>query len=265
MYLGTVFEDVNAAGRSNPLGVLVSQGQDANTYDPAGVLQLGTTYYWRIDEVNAPPSSTIYKGDVWSFTTEPVGVPIGNVVATASSLQTGMGPENTVNGSGLDPSDAHSTDGKQMWLSAGALPNWIQFEFDKAYKLHELWVWNSNQTVEGIIGFGAKDVAIEYSADGTTWTPLTGVPVFTRASGSPAYVHDTVVEFRRRVRKVRQADHQQHVGRVGLQRLERGPVLLHPRPGETAATSRWRDRSGAGGRSELATGTRGRLPQGVFQ
>jgi len=196
VYLGTVLDDVNEAGRGNALGVLVSQGQDANTYDPAGVLQLGATYYWRIDEVNAPPGSAIYKGNVWSFTTEPVGVPIGNVTATASSSQLGMGPENTVNGSGLDPGDAHSADGKQMWLSAGVQPNWIQFEFDKAYKLHELWVWNSNQSVvESFIGFGAKEVAIEYSADGNTWAPLAGVPVFTQASGTPDYVHDTVVDF----------------------------------------------------------------------
>jgi hypothetical protein len=35
---GTVFTDVNTASRSNPMGVLVSQGQTAATYDPAGLL-----------------------------------------------------------------------------------------------------------------------------------------------------------------------------------------------------------------------------------
>ena len=44
------------------MGVLVSQGQDANTYDPAGLLDFGQTYYWRVDEVNAPPDSTLYQG-----------------------------------------------------------------------------------------------------------------------------------------------------------------------------------------------------------
>ena len=39
--------------RCNPLGVLASQGQDANTFDPAGLLDLGRTYYWRVDEVNS--------------------------------------------------------------------------------------------------------------------------------------------------------------------------------------------------------------------
>ncbi|MFC1795149.1 hypothetical protein ACFL3Q_16380, partial [Planctomycetota bacterium] len=31
----------------------------------------GTTYYWRIDEVNAPPDEAVYKGDVWSFSIPP--------------------------------------------------------------------------------------------------------------------------------------------------------------------------------------------------
>lgn len=40
---------------------------DANSYDPCG-LELGTTYYWRIDEVNDSGMAE-WQGDVWSFTT----------------------------------------------------------------------------------------------------------------------------------------------------------------------------------------------------
>jgi hypothetical protein len=65
VYLGTSFDDVNKADRANPLGVLVSQGQEPNTYDPPGLLERGTTYYWRVDEVGA---ATTYRGFVWSFT-----------------------------------------------------------------------------------------------------------------------------------------------------------------------------------------------------
>ena len=36
VYFGTTLADVNGAGRANPKGVLVSQGQNATTYDPAG-------------------------------------------------------------------------------------------------------------------------------------------------------------------------------------------------------------------------------------
>jgi glucuronoarabinoxylan endo-1,4-beta-xylanase len=68
VYLGTDRTSVENASRGNPLGVLVSQGQLANAYDPPGLLNLNTTYYWRIDEVNDP---NIWKGELWNFTTLP--------------------------------------------------------------------------------------------------------------------------------------------------------------------------------------------------
>ena len=100
-----------------------------------------------------------------------------------------------MDGSGLDKSDGHSTNGDDMWLSGTVQPHWIQFEFDKVYTLHELWVWNWNQTVEPYAGFGAKSVRIEYSTDGTTWTALEGVPEFAQAPGEPGYMANTKVSF----------------------------------------------------------------------
>ena len=83
-----------------------------------------------------------------------------------------------------------------MWLSKkGQTPIWIQYEFDKVYKLYQMWVWNSNQAVEPDVGFGAKDVTIETSMDGTTWTALADVPEFAQATGEPNYVHNTTVDF----------------------------------------------------------------------
>jgi len=67
VYFGTVYDDVNQASRTEPLDVLVSQNQDETTYEPAGLLEFGRKYYWRVDEVNAPPEATVYKGDIWSF------------------------------------------------------------------------------------------------------------------------------------------------------------------------------------------------------
>jgi len=189
--------DVDSADRANPKGVLVSPGQTATSYDPPGLLEYGQTYYWRVDFVGGGPTPTIYKGCVLDFTTEPFGRPIQNIAATASSSQLSMGPEKTVDGSGLDQHDGHSTAGTEMWLSnvAGPQPSWIQYQFDKVYALHELWVWNSNSAVEPFIGFGAQTVKIEYSTDGTKWTQLANVPEFARAPGQDAYVHNTTVSF----------------------------------------------------------------------
>ena len=206
MYFGPDLQSVSNASRTAPLGVLVSQAQDANTYDPGsqpqksaaggptpGSLALGQTYYWRIDEVEA---GTIRKGKVWSFTTEAPAYPLKNITATASSSFTSnTGPEKTIDGSGLT-NDLHSTAVEQMWLSstAGPTPAWIQYQFDKVYKLRELWVWNSNQVMEPALGVGAKDVTIEYSADGSTWTALREAQ-FARAPGTTGYAHNTTVDL----------------------------------------------------------------------
>jgi regulation of enolase protein 1 (concanavalin A-like superfamily) len=196
VYFGTAFDDVNDASRANPMGVLVSQGQAASSYDPAGVLDFETTYYWRIDEVNAPPTNTIFKGEVWSFTTEPVGYPIANVVAASNgSSEAAAGPQNTVNGSGLDAADQHSTVSSDMWLATpGTDPLWIQFEFDRVYKLHEMRVWNSNSQFELILGFGIKGVTVDYSENGTDWTAL-GDFEFARATAKPTYTANTTVDL----------------------------------------------------------------------
>ena len=42
----------------------------ATTLDP-GALDLGATYYWRIDEVNEADDISVWEGDLWSFTTQP--------------------------------------------------------------------------------------------------------------------------------------------------------------------------------------------------
>jgi regulation of enolase protein 1 (concanavalin A-like superfamily) len=197
VYLGTVFDDVNTASRGNTMGVQLAQGQDANTLDPAGLFAFGQTYYWRVDEVNAAPDSAIYKGGVWTFTSEPYGYPVKPVKATASSsLAATMGPDKTIDGSGLDSNDGHSTSSTQMWLSKkGSGPIWIQYDFDKEYRLYQMWVWNSNQAVEQVVGFGAKDVTIQYSSDAVTWTTLAGVPEFNQAAGEEGAQHDTTIDF----------------------------------------------------------------------
>jgi len=197
VYLGTVVDDVNNASRSDPGSVLISQDQIATAYEP-GRLGLGQTYYWRIDEVNAPPDSTIFKGDVWSFTIEPLAYPIENITATASSsIKPDEGPENTVNGSGMDDNDLHSTENTAMWLSSitGQQPTWIQYEFDRAYKLHQMWVWNYNASIEPVIGFGVKEATIEYSADGTNWTILDTTHKFNRAPGAAGYAPNTTIDL----------------------------------------------------------------------
>jgi regulation of enolase protein 1 (concanavalin A-like superfamily) len=44
-----------------------------SAFDP-GLLDLGRTYYWRIDEVNEAKSPSVRRGDVWSFSTKEYSV-----------------------------------------------------------------------------------------------------------------------------------------------------------------------------------------------
>ncbi len=197
VYFGTEFEDVEAATRTDPMGVLLSQGQTAATFDPPGILELGQTYYWRVDEVNAAPDHTIYKGEVWSFTAEPVAYPITNVVASSNGISDDISTaQKTVDGSGLNAADQHSVENADMWLARAPEdePLWIQFEFDRVYKLHEMLVWNHNSQFELLLGFGIKDVTIEFSEDGMDWTALGDVEL-AQATARATYTANTTVEF----------------------------------------------------------------------
>ena len=192
VYLGTAFDDVSAADIDTPMDVLVSLGQTEDAFE-AGILEFGQTYYWRVDEVNGAPDNTVYQGDVWSFTVEPLSIPITNITATASSSFGASGPEKSIDGSGL-VDDLHGVSASDMWISGG-VPATIEYAFDRAYKLHELWVWNSNQLIEAFVGFGAKDVVIEYSLDGENWTILEGVGPLAQAPGAASYAQNNTIDF----------------------------------------------------------------------
>jgi len=188
VYFGTSFDDVNDA--TQPI-----ENVAATAYDPDGLLEYGQTYYWRIDEVNGAPDYTTFKGGVWSFTAEPFAYPITNLTAEASVQQTTSPASRTIDGSGLDEFDQHGVDLKTMWVTPGGLPAWIEYTFDKVYKLHELWVWNANSELETFMGFGAKTVTIEHSTDGETWTALENVPEFVKGTGTATYAANNIIDL----------------------------------------------------------------------
>ncbi len=73
MYIGTDFDDVNDGAEGTFVGNTASDfmvvGFPGFAY-PDG-LAPGTTYYWRIDEVNDAEPNSPWKGDVWSFSIPP--------------------------------------------------------------------------------------------------------------------------------------------------------------------------------------------------
>jgi hypothetical protein len=194
VYFGEDFDDVNEADSGSPL--LIGPGISQSAFSP-GRLEFGQTYFWRVDEVNAPPDSTVFKGVIWSFKVEPIAYPVpgDKIIATASGQSAGQGPEKTIDGSGLDENGMHSIDAADMWLSASGDPGsaWIQYEFDKPYKLNEMLVWNYNG--DSVLAlYGIKEVTIEYSTDGVTWEQAS-VSELTEAPGATGYAANTTVPF----------------------------------------------------------------------
>ncbi|MBC8472334.1 MAG: carbohydrate binding domain-containing protein [Planctomycetes bacterium] len=67
VYFGTDKDTVKNADTGSP-EYKGARDLGAETYDP-GKLELATTYYWRIDEVNNPNPDSPWPGILWSFTT----------------------------------------------------------------------------------------------------------------------------------------------------------------------------------------------------
>jgi hypothetical protein len=62
-------------------------------------------------------------------------------------------------------------------------PTWVRAKLDR------LLVWNSNQILEVMLGFGARNVRVEYSADGTNWFLCGFSTAVTPSSGWPATLY----------------------------------------------------------------------------
>jgi len=73
VYIGDNFDDVNAGAEStfqgNQVPTFLVAGFPGFVY-PDGLVP-GTTYYWRIDEVNDTEPNSPWKGPVWSFSIPP--------------------------------------------------------------------------------------------------------------------------------------------------------------------------------------------------
>ncbi|MCF7975492.1 MAG: discoidin domain-containing protein [Phycisphaerae bacterium] len=191
VYVGASLDEVDSATEPTASGLNVS------SFEP-GRLDFGTTYFWRVDEVNGTPDRTVFKGSVWSFTVEPysVMIPVDVDKVTASSSAADNPPSLTVNGSGLD-GNTHSTESGDIWLSAMPdLNPWLRVEFDDVQKLDKMLIWNANSASEAFVGWGIKDVNIETSVDGVDWTSLAAEPIqVSQAPGLPTYSEPQVIDL----------------------------------------------------------------------
>jgi hypothetical protein len=66
VYFGTSWDDVNDANTNDSVYKPPRLAIGTETYNPGG-LELGTTYYWRVDEVNTIDPN-LWRGPIWRFT-----------------------------------------------------------------------------------------------------------------------------------------------------------------------------------------------------
>ncbi|MDT8304021.1 MAG: LamG domain-containing protein, partial [Sedimentisphaerales bacterium] len=100
MYFGTSFEDVNTGAENTFVGNITINNQPVGLVGfpaPEG-LAPGSTYYWRVDEVNESHPDSPWKGDIWSF-----WIP----------FKTGYNPE-PVDGAQFEPTNASLSWGEGM-------------------------------------------------------------------------------------------------------------------------------------------------------
>jgi len=73
LYFGTSFDDVNDGAEGTFVGNLAMTNQVVGfpSFPAPDGLQPGTTYYWRVDEVNDADPNSPWKGDIWSFSVPP--------------------------------------------------------------------------------------------------------------------------------------------------------------------------------------------------
>jgi len=108
VYLGTEWDDVNDANTSSSVFM---DNREPNEYDPPGNLELDTTYYWRIDEVNEADANSPWKGNVWTFT-------VANflIVDDMESYCTGFGCTNEIYDTWLDGYAENNNTGSEVVL-----------------------------------------------------------------------------------------------------------------------------------------------------
>jgi hypothetical protein len=191
VYLGDNFDDVNEATNDSD----TFQGNQGSTFFVAGFpgfaypegLVPGTTYYWRIDEVNEADPNSPWKGDVWSFSIPPKTAynPVPADGAESIALNTTLSWTAGFNaklhtvyfGENFD-TVANATTGMPSGtatydpgpLKAAKLYYWRVDEFDGAVT-HKGDVW-SFVTLGAVGNPSPADGAVDISQTPTlTWTP----------------------------------------------------------------------------------------------
>ncbi len=167
-------------------------------------LESGKQYYWRVDGLDSGGATT--TGVLWTFLTRtwlhwnPGGE--GVIYAYGSPGVSGSAGENAANETGitgnLHAPFAYSNGWycRKPWDLVPAITEpELSIEFDRAYNISEIWIWNHDGTSTAEAAIAMKTVRIEYSLDNENYTTLMNGsdPNFILPHGNTDGTHDTQI------------------------------------------------------------------------
>ena len=148
LYFGTDFAEVSA-GDAN-----VDQGLQTATSFDAGTMDINTTYYWVVDEVNGVET---WLGDVWNFTTrDPV---VKATVPSPADTATNVDPNADLSWTAGEY--AAATNGHEVYFGTDSTPDAGEFQGAQTATTFEPGSMDANTTYYW---------AVDEVNDGNTWT-----------------------------------------------------------------------------------------------
>jgi hypothetical protein len=189
IYIGDNFDDVNDGAEStfvgNQTGTFIVVGFPGFPL-PDGLVP-GTTYYWRIDEVNETEPNSPWKGDIWTFSIPPktayFPVPSDGTESIAVDVELswtgGFGSKLHTVYFGDNFSDVNNASGGLSQSSAAFIPGplelaktyyWRVDEFDAVDTFKgDVWSFTTLGAVEAL--YPAKGTVDIFQTPVLTWIP----------------------------------------------------------------------------------------------
>ncbi|MFH1884578.1 MAG: WD40 repeat domain-containing protein [Planctomycetota bacterium] len=200
VYLGDNFEDVNAGTgdtfRGNQLSTNYIIGFTGFAY-PDGLVR-GTTYYWRVDEVNDAEPNSPWKGDVWSFSIPPKTAynPAPSDGAEFVDLNVelnwtaglGAGLHTVYFGDNLD--DVSNAAGGLQQGSTTNTPGLLEFAKTYYWRVDEFGVGRGGETHKGDIWSFTTEGAVGSPEPANGAVDVTQAPVLTWSPGVYGASHE---------------------------------------------------------------------------
>ncbi|MBC8470233.1 MAG: hypothetical protein H8D56_12240, partial [Planctomycetes bacterium] len=190
VYFGDNFDDVDAGAES------VFRGNQTSTFFVVGFpgfpypdgLIPGTTYYWRIDEVNDTEPNSPWKGKIWSFLIPPKTAYFPNPADAAESVKT----DGSLRWTGGFGAKLHTVYFGETFAdvdnAAGGLPQGMTTYTPGSLKMARTYYWRVDEfdifeTHKGHVWSFTTEGAVGSSSPANGAVDVTQTPVLTWAPG----------------------------------------------------------------------------------